>query len=101
MKYPTEFEVECPIPASRAFIIEKDGIALKVITSDYEGWEHVSVSLNERTPTWAEMDFVKDLFWDEEQCVMQLHVPKIEHVNLHNNCLHLWRPINQKIPRPE
>jgi hypothetical protein len=77
-----------------------------VIASDGEGWEHVSVhvlSLSEqiKTPTWEEMCFVKDLFWDEEDVVMQLHPKKSEYVNMHPNTLHLWRPVDKEIPTPE
>jgi hypothetical protein len=46
------------------------------------------------------MCFVKDLFWDDEECVMQLHPPKSDYVNCHPNCLHLWKPVGQDIPRP-
>ncbi len=63
-------------------------------------WEHVSVSLANRCPNWFEMDFVKDLFWLPTETVIQLHVPKIEHRNLHDYCLHLWRPTKADIPRP-
>lgn len=63
-------------------------------------WEHVSVSLSHRVPTYAEMCFVKEMFWGDDECVMQLHVPKSDHVNNHPYCLHLWRPVNQEIPRP-
>jgi hypothetical protein len=77
---------------------------LHVIASDYEamGWEHVSVSVAEggRCPTWEEMCFIKDLFWDDTDCVMQLHPPKSDYVNTHHYVLHLWRPIFQPIPRP-
>jgi hypothetical protein len=45
-----------------------------------QGWEHVSVSAPRRTPTWAEMCFVKDLFWDEEETVLQFHPPKSQYV---------------------
>jgi hypothetical protein len=31
---------------------------------------------------------------------MELHVPIAEHINLHPNCLHLWRPQDVEIPRP-
>lgn len=67
--------------------------------AEYE-WEHVSVSTRNRTPNWYEMDFIKDLFWAETETVMQLHVPKSEHRNLHPHVLHLWRPRNCEIPRP-
>jgi hypothetical protein len=35
---------------------------LRVIASDGEGWEHVSVSLANRCPTWDEMCFIKGVF---------------------------------------
>lgn len=74
---------------------------LKIIVGNGDGWEHVSVSLPNRCPTWAEMCIVKDLFWKPEECVMQLHPPASEHVNCHPYCLHLWRPtIGPEIPRP-
>jgi hypothetical protein len=73
------------------------GRVLRIIASDDLGWEHVSVSLPNRTPNWAEMCFVKSLFWDEEELVMQFHPPKSEYVNYHPNCLHLWRPVG---PQP-
>ena len=38
-------------------------------------WEHVSVSTRHRCPTWKEMCYVKDLFWNEDEAVMQFHPP--------------------------
>jgi len=74
--------------------------AFSVIASDGAGWEHVSVSLPHRTPTWDEMCFIKNLFWSEDDCVVQYHPPKSEYVNNHKYCLHLWRPVGQKIIMP-
>jgi hypothetical protein len=81
--------------------------AIKIIATDgldpdsnLIPWEHVSVSLASRCPTWEEMCFVKDLFWDPEQCVMQLHPPRSQWINNHPHCLHLWRPLNAEIPLP-
>lgn len=65
-----------------------------------EGWEHVSVSTKRRIPNWTEMCFVKDLFWDEEECVVQYHPPRSDYVNNHPHTLHLWRHIDQPFPRP-
>lgn len=73
---------------------------IQVIASDGEGWEHVSVSLPNRCPTWTEMCRVKELFWDPEDCVMQLHPPKSEWISNHQYCLHLWRPVSVWIPTP-
>jgi hypothetical protein len=73
---------------------------LRCLVGDGKGWEHVSVSLPNRVPDWEEMSYIKDLFWDETECVMQLHPPKKDYVNYHPYCLHLWRPISAEIPRP-
>jgi len=77
------------------------GLAILATSGDAEvPWEHVSVSRQDRAPTWAEMDRVKRLFWDDTETVMQLHVPRSSHVNVHPHCLHLWRPIGTEIPLP-
>lgn len=82
------------------WIPRKEGMPLRVIASNGDGWEHVSVSLDERCPTWGEMCRVKNLFWGSEDCVMQLHPPQSQWVNNHPYCLHLWRPIDSQIPQP-
>lgn len=67
-------------------------------------WEHVSARARdykgERTPTWDEMCWIKNLFWDDEECVIQYHPPKSDYVNNHPNVLHLWKPVGIEIPRP-
>jgi len=78
----------------------KSGAPVTVIASNGLGWEHVSVSLKDRCPTWEEMCEIKELFFDKEDTVMQLHPPKSKYVNVHNYCLHLWRPLEEKIPLP-
>lgn len=83
-----------------AFAIKRGSTYLRVIASDGEGWDHVSVSLPTRCPTWEEMSFVKRLFFHDEECVMQLHPPASEHINCHEFCLHLWRPQGKSIPQP-
>jgi hypothetical protein len=80
------------------------GATLRIISSGKDeefGWEHVSVSCERRIPNWLEMCFVKDLFWTDEECVMQLHPPKSVYVNYHPHCLHLWRPVLGGIPIPD
>jgi hypothetical protein len=63
-------------------------------------WEHVSISTRNRCPRWNEMCFIKELFWDDEDAVMQLHPPKSTWINNHAFCLHLWRPQDGNIPLP-
>jgi hypothetical protein len=83
-----------------AFMVPFESYTLQVIASDGEGWEHVSVSLRNRTPHWREMCVIKGLFWDAEDVVIQYHPAKSEYVHNHDNCLHLWRPVGLEIPTP-
>ena len=83
------------------------GEELKIVASGADaddkmsaGWEHVSVSTRRRPPNWQEMCFVKDLFWDDHECVIQFHPPKSEYVNNHPHCLHLWGRADGNIPTP-
>ena len=74
---------------------------LQIIASNGEGWEHVSVSMENRCPNWPEMCFAKNLFWDDDDIVLQFHPAKESYVNNHPFCLHMWRPTNQEIPVPD
>lgn len=107
MKIPEQYRVQkgylgtSPSDGNNGlFEIPYQSFTLMVIASDGEGWDHVSVSLRNRTPNWGEMCFIKDLFFSEEETVVQYHPPKSEYVNNHENCLHLWRPQNETIPLP-
>ena len=72
-----------------------------VIVSNGGGWEHVSVSSRRnRCATWEEMCAIKDMFFTDEDCVIQYHPAKSQYVNDHAYCLHLWRPVEEYIPVP-
>jgi hypothetical protein len=80
-----------------------DGSVMVIMSSGVDskyGWEHVSVSCADRPPTWEEMCIVKDLFWDDNECVVQYHPSKADYVNHHPHCLHLWRPLRRRLPTP-
>lgn len=72
-----------------------------IIASDGAGWEHVSVSLPNRCPTWEEMVYIKNQFWARDDCVIQFHPPESEYINNHPYCLHLWRQIGATIAMPD
>lgn len=74
--------------------------ALKVIASDGDGWDHVSVSLPNRCPWWSEMCLIKSLFFNDEEMVIQIHPKKSEYVNHHPYCLHMWRWQMEGQPMP-
>lgn len=83
-----------------AFEIPFGSFYFFIICSDQGGWDHVSISLKNRTPSWREMCYFKDLFWDEEETVIQFHPPKSEYINNHPNCLHLWKNQQNTIELP-
>lgn len=93
-----------------AFEIPHNGTVLTVIASDgsdwqdcgfaLPAWEHVSVSTPKRCPTWEEMDYIKRMWWRDDETVIQFHVPRSHHVNAHPYCLHMWKPIGIELPRP-
>lgn len=119
MKFPEHFRAPHPLGFPHAkgdpfgwFMIPRQTIApfgewaTRKITTTFAvqadaqtDWEHLSVSLPDRCPTWEEMCFLKDLFWSPEDCVVQYHPPKSDYVNLAKNCLHLWR-YRGEMPRP-
>ena len=71
-----------------------------VFTFD-NNWEHLSVSMPSRDPSWEQMCIMKDIFWeDEEECV-QFHPKKSEYINCHPHCLHIWRPVDGMIIVPK
>lgn len=77
--------------------------SFKVIASDGGGWKHVSVSLNNNpstTPRWDAMCAIKDLFFNEDECVVQFHPAKKDYVNFHKGCLHLWKYLGGEFPTP-
>lgn len=82
------------------FLVSHRGARLRIIASIGEGWDHVSVSMATRCPSWAEMSAVHRTFFLPDEAAFQLHVPEADHVNLHPHCLHLWRPQDQPVPRP-
>lgn len=62
------------------------------------GYEHVSVSPKHKykIPSWDDMAYMKDVFFNDEEEAYQIMPKHSEYVNLKDNCLHLWRPSNGK-----
>lgn len=82
--------------------IHMPGWSGTIIWSFGGGWEHVSVSPYQKriTPSWDDMCKIKEIFFNDDECVVQYHPPKSEYVNNMPNCLHLWRPIEAEMPMP-
>lgn len=71
-----------------------------VIFSVGDGWYHVSISFNNRCCTWDEMCMTKEIFFKDDECVVQYHPTKQNYVNQHQHCLHLWKPQKLDMPMP-
>lgn len=109
-KVPEQYRIEHPLFAggdeeNGAFSIRvSKNISVLVIASKGEGWEHVSVSSEYKgkplTPSWDIMCAMKDLFWTDDETVIQYHPCKSDYVNFHPNCLHMWKKINEKVELP-
>lgn len=62
-----------------------------IIASWGGGWDHVSVSFRNRTPSWEEMAEIKDMFFRKDETAVQYHPEEDEYVNDHPHCLHIWK----------
>lgn len=83
------------------FKVYVSGKSFYCIASNGGGWEHVSIHRpNGKLPTWEEMCAIKDMFFNEEEVVVQYHPRKSEYVNIHEGCLHLWKPTTVEMPTP-
>lgn len=84
------------------FRFQTDWGMLRCICSDGMGWKHVSVSIerDNRPPKWDAMCYVKDLFFEPEDWVVQFHPAQSEYVNHHPGCLHLWKS-DAPFPTPD
>lgn len=95
-----------------AFFVPHGKIGFVIIASDGveegpgKGWEHVSARVKgntekeNRIPTWIEMCWIKQLFWEDTETVVQYHPPRSEYVNNHGDVLHLWKWTDGEFPRP-
>jgi hypothetical protein len=89
-----KYDMYCAIPSPISEVL------MCVIVSTGHGWDHVSVSHRDRIPSWTEMDYIKRIFFKDDEVAMQLHVTSKDHINIHNYVLHLWRPQHTEIPLP-
>jgi hypothetical protein len=100
VKFPEEYRAKHPLNLEHnagdnfGWFMIPSPIKSQFIAVQADGqtdWEHVSASLKNRCPTWEEMCFVKSLFWEDDEAVIQFHPPKKDYVNLAKTCLHLWK----------
>jgi hypothetical protein len=101
-KLEQNIQLEQGIDGFRVVFRRSHGLVYVVIASWGMGWEHVSVSIpqQQRCPIWSEMCYIKSLFWNDDETVIQYHPAKQDYVNFHPFVLHLWKPIGIELPKP-
>ena len=79
-----------------------DRVDMSFVASWGGGWDHVSVAPLKKkiVPSWEMMCKVKDIFFEPDEAVIQIHPPKDEYVNNMPNCLHLWRANDKDMTLP-
>ncbi len=70
-------------------------LKLRVIESwhdarDGRTWLHVSLSREDRIPSYEDVATIKRVFIGEDKEAYQVFPPVERHVNIHPNVLHLW-----------
>jgi hypothetical protein len=85
------------------FQVPLNNVLFTIVVNDSrfdKKWEHVSVSSTQRCPTWDEMCHFKNMFFKEDETVLQFHPKKSEYKNMHPFCLHLWRDVTKEYELP-
>ena len=81
--------------------IKMPGYSASLIVSTGAGWEHASISpLRKITPSWDDMCLLKDIIWNDDEEVIQIHPAKDKYINNLSNCLHLWRCTYKEMVMP-
>lgn len=78
----------------------RNGVELNVIASAGGGWDHLSISVENRCPTWGEMEHVRKQFSLPHEIWIQFGLPERDHINCHPYCLHWWRPMHREVKLP-
>jgi hypothetical protein len=74
-----------------AFAVPIGSHLFAVVAAANKGFDHVSVSLPNRCPSWEEMDKMKRLFFKPDEIAFQVHPKETDHISVYPFCLHLWR----------
>ena len=73
-------------------------IATAAVMDDGREWLHVSVSRKSRLPSYEEMTRIKRDFIGDDKKAISVLPEKKYHVNIHENCLHLFYSAENPLP---
>lgn len=88
-----------PFPiGTRRYVKGEVRVIYSPIESQLDGlWSHLSLSCENRYPTWDEILSCRYEFFKDTDEVFQVLPPKSEYINVHPNCFHLWHKIGKRI----
>ena len=78
-------------------------------SSNRHGWDHVSCyaiyfdyenNKRARIMGWMEMEYIRSLFFEDDEWVIQYSPPREKRVNVHPYVLHMWRPHDGELATP-
>lgn len=98
-------EIAAQMDTAQATVLVLSALAvvcgLAVLIARFIGSDNISAALVILSVLlWDEMCAIKDMFFGEDERVMQFHPPKSEYINNYPYCLHLWKPVDTEIPHP-
>jgi len=82
----------------------RNGLRVIISTAPFDDgreWMHVSVSREDRLPSWDDLKFVKATFVAADRAAYQVLPPTAKHINIHPFCLHLWVALTGSEPLPD
>lgn len=87
-------------------LVSKPGLphrSIVVTCADHEGvdWIHASIACLDRLPNYLEMCELHRAVWGATGYSYEVHAPLAQHVNIHENALHLWGRADGKPVLPE
>lgn len=95
---------------SKSFLIplNDNKKAFVIASEDFVGWDHVSAhiisvesgSLN-RTPNNEEMQFLRNIFFEDEDVVVEFHPAKKDYINNYSYALHMWKSTDNVFSFPK
>jgi hypothetical protein len=94
--------IEIPYFRDLVAFVRNDGLKL-IITIEWQDsdpdikWLHASMSFKSKLPTYQDMKIVKNIFIGEDRTAFQVFPPSDQHINLHENTLHLFSCLTKDI----
>ena len=73
-----------------------------IILSWGGGWEHLSVNpiSQNKTPSWDFMCQLKEMFFRDDEACVEYHPARKDYISQLDHCLHIWKPLREKLPVP-